>query len=629
MSKFASQFLWCLILLQAARLLLADGEHPHVYFSKIGRTTHVLEYVNLKLVIDLAGTKDLTAALLRAMSSRQSKLPGTETPAHFVEHHWLRIARLQDLMDECETFSALKESVEASVTSSHDHRDKRFVFTLIAVFAAAAVTAFGAYTVAEIVSLNAETQSISEATDQLIKVQQHFGENELNLEGHVQRTIDMADDLATSVSNLAYIHQAEHTVSALERNITTIREIITAAMYQRLAPAAMQQQQYKLFLQALQHESFNRGFQLLISRTADLLQCATSFVMTTTGINIITHIPSSPVEAILDMYRFIPLPIPVHDEYHALFDITDTVLAVAPSGAIFRTLSAFDLSQCSRLGEYFTCHDGNVMRKALPAMQDAVQDNGVCMYALFSQNFEIVDKACKVFILPAHTTVQQLSPHTFATYAEKDFLGTVQCTGSAAANISAIQFRAKQIRPVSLAPGCIADSERHVFSAGDRARTRTWSVNITIPMAKLQLTKDLNFTSFHMFRQHTDFTFQNQTRFELPAALSHWKSWLHKQQNTSPLDFLVPSHPWVSFFIVGLGLSQIFLLVYVRHLHARFLRAEHPGPTAPHISVMAVNHADTANSAPPPFHLATAPADMTLSRHLFPSLRKVGADNQA
>ena len=143
--------------------------------------------------------------------------------------------------------------------------------------------------------------------------------------------------------------------------------------------------------------------------------------------------------------RFIPLPIPVHSEYHALLDISDTVLAIAPSGVIFRTLSAFVLSQCTKLVEYFICHDGNVMHKALLAMQDVTWDNGVCMYALFSQNFDVVANACNVLIMPAQTAVLQLSPHTFHTYAERDFLGTVQCTGSATTNISAIHFKAKQI----------------------------------------------------------------------------------------------------------------------------------------------------------------------------------------
>ena len=621
MSRFASTLVFCLILANSARLILAAGDQPHVYFSKIGRTTHVLEYVNLKLVIDLAGTKDLLSALLRAMKDRQERLRHSDSPAHFIEHHRLKIVRLEDLLDECETYSALKDTVD--VDAADQHRDRRFIFTLIAVLAAAAVTAFGAYTVAEIISLNAKTRSISDATEQIIGLQQDFGSEELNLEGHVKRTIAMADDLATSVSNLAYIQQAEHTVGVLERKLSTIREIITAAMYQRLAPAAMQQQQYKRFLVALQQESFHRGFQLLISRTSDLLQCATSFVMTDTGINIITHIPSSPVEAILDMYSFIPLPIPVHNEYHALLDISDTVLAIAPSGVIFRTLSAFDLSQCSQLGEYFICHNGNVMRKALPAMQDVIRDNGVCMYALFSQNFDVAARACNVLIMPAQTAVLQLSPHTFATYAERDFLGTVQCTGAAASNISAIKFRAKQIRPVSLAPGCIVDSDRHVFSAGDRARTRTWSVNITIPLEKMQLTQDLNFTSFHQFRRHADFTLQNKTHFELPTALAHWKQWLHQQESSSSLDFLVPSHPWVSFFIIGIGLLQILLICYVRHLHLRFLKVERTGSPGPNLSVMAVNNADTANSAPPSFAQATAPPDMTLSRHLFPSFRKV------
>ena len=497
------------------------------------------------------------------------------------------------------------------------------MFTLIAVFAAAAVTAFGAYTVAEIVSLNSRTRSISSATAQLIDVQQDLGDQELDLAGHIHRTIDMADDLSLSVQNIAYQQQAEHTISTLEKKIATIREIVSSAMHQRLAPAAMQQQQYKKFISVLQQETVNRGFQLLISRVADLLQCSTSFVISDSGFSIITHIPSSPVEAILDMYRFIPLPIPVHSQYHALVDISDTVLAIAPSEVIFRTLSAFDLSQCDKLGEYFICQNGNVMRKALPALSETSKDQGVCMYAIFTQNFKIIPVVCDIFITPASTTVLQLSPRSFATYSARDFSGTLQCTG-AALNISSVHFHAHKIKTLSLEPGCILDSEQHVFSAGDRARTRAWSVNITLPLAELRLTADLNFTSFHQFRQHADFTFRNTSKFHLPTALVQWKAWQHASSQTpSPLDSFLAPHPWLPCLVFGLCLSQLLLFFYVRRLLSRIPSDGPSQAPGPQISVMTVNHAaDLPYPPAPPYAPPSAPSAAELSRNLFPSLKK-------
>lgn len=112
-----------------------------------------------------------------------------------------------------------------------------------------------------------------------------------------------------------------------------------------------------------------RSFQLLSSRTADLRQCSTCFIMIVVSITLITHVPSSPLEAVLDMYKFMPLPIPVHDQYHTILRIIDTVLAIAPSEVIFRFFTAFNLSQCDKFGVYHICHEGNVMRKSLPAMK--------------------------------------------------------------------------------------------------------------------------------------------------------------------------------------------------------------------------------------------------------------------
>ena len=591
-----------------------------MYFSKIGRTTHVLEYVNLKLEVDIAGTKKMLTTLEQALKKLHARALTSDVPAHFIEHHRLQTSRISDLIDECDTYSALSTTVDHEVFAD---RSKRFVFTLIAVLAAAAVTAFGAYTVAELVSLNSRTHSIMAATEAILGVQEDLGQQELNLEGFVKRTIDMTDAIGASVEAVAYHHQVEHTIRALEKKMSTIRELLAAAMQRRLSPAAMLHLQYKRFLAVLQHETFHRGFQLLISRVADLLQCDTSFIFTNTGFNIITHIPSSPVEAILDMYRFIPLPIPVHSQYHALIDLSDTVLAIAPSQVIFRTLSAFDLSQCHRLGDYFTCQNSNVMRKALPAMNELEMDQGVCMYAIFTQNFKIVSKVCDIFLSPAKSTVYQLAPRSFASFSARAYSGTLQCT-AASVNISTIQFKRNELRQFSLAPGCVLDSEKHVFSAGEQDRTRAWSVNVTFPLSEFPLTADLNLSSFHAFRMSADFSLQNKSTFHLPTALEHWRKWA-KDNGSSPslLDSIATPHPWVPFVIIGLCISNILLFLYVRRLRASRPDNGPPAGPGPHISVTTVNHAaEPPLPSAPPYSPPSDPSQIELSRYLFPSLRK-------
>ena len=42
-------------------------------------------------------------------------------------------------------------------------------------------------------------------------------------------------------------------------------------------------------------------------------------------------------------------------------------------------------------------------------------DNGVCMYSLFTQNFEVAATARDVYIAPAQSTVQQISTPSFIT----------------------------------------------------------------------------------------------------------------------------------------------------------------------------------------------------------------------
>lgn len=102
------------------------------------------------------------------------------------------------------------------------------------------------------------------------------------------------------------------------------------------------------------------------------------------------------------------------------------------------------------------------------------------MYSLFTQNFEVTDTACDVYIMPAQFTVQQFSTHSFITFSDRSFTGSLQCLNGDK-NVSYIKLLANKMQLLTLPSGSILDSERHVFSSGDSARARSWSVNISIP----------------------------------------------------------------------------------------------------------------------------------------------------
>ena len=247
------------------------------------------------------------------------------------------------------------------------------------------------------------------------------------------------------------------------------------------------------------------------------------------------------------------------------------------------------------------------------------------MYSLFTQNFEVAATACDVYIAPAESAVQQISTHSFITFSDRSFTGSLQCLNGDT-NVTSIKFLANKMQPVTLPPGCILDSEQHVFSSGDRAHTRSWSVNISIPQQQFKLTGDLNFSSFHEFRLHSDFTLKNSSTYHLPIALQHWRQWLDNQQSSSPLMAQHAMTPWACVVMIGIGISQILLFTYVRHALSRHPtqvgHPSHSGP-GPSISVMTVNNsAELPVSLAPPVPSAPSPTDMPFSRFLFPSLRK-------
>ena len=163
-----------------------------------------------------------------------------------------------------------------------------------------------------------------------------------------------------------------------------------------------------------------------------------------------------------------------------------------------------------------------------------------------------------------------------------------------------------------------------MFSAGDRARTRAWSVNITLPLADLQLTADLNFSSFHQFRQHADFTFKNATKFHLPTALAQWKARRHASSDTLlPFFTFLTPHPWIPCLVIALCFSQFLFFLYVRRLSSRLSADGLTTGPGPQISVTMVNNAAELPYPPaPPYALPSAPSMAELSRNIFPSLRK-------
>lgn len=524
-----SQLIFWVTIILAIRNTIAEKPDGKIYFDKVGETSFQSETVTIKIRLDIHQTWLLMNELKEALGKQRNLIRNDKNgelhqfEKHaFIENIGYKIFKAEALATRCKFFLDIQNPYFSESRVGH-HRNKRAIFTVLAIIAAVAATAFAAYTVEELISIRQQ----AEAADQVLATAFDLAEadhtRQATLAGLVSSTAKQADNGNAVIWQLMLNDRIEATLDVAERQIRDIEAIITSALSQKLSPVAIETTDPKKVLLILAEKSLATGFKPLIRRPSDLLQCKTSFLMDERGFDLLVHVPTVPTESILELYRFIALPIPTHDKYHSVINVDDTILAINHDNSLYRTFSALELEQCRQIGYFYTCDRSNVVRIAPQSLADPmpqIVNTGACLFALFTQRFHDAAVVCDVIIQEAPDTVIQVSESKFLSYNKIAHQGLISCSVSESPVRET--FPANNINELSLRPGCTATTATHIFSHPASGKIRDWTLTYDIP-ATLNWTAEINFDEFHKLRLQGELALTNASSFSAGEAVLAWR----------------------------------------------------------------------------------------------------------
>jgi hypothetical protein len=256
-----------------------------------------------------------------------------------------------------------------------------------------------------------------------------------------------------------------------------IRRIITAVQLlskNRLSPDLVQTDRLGQVVTALKDKASRKGLVLGITTKEDIFRVDTSHIFfLNRTLRIFVHVPAYREDGLLDLYEYIPVPIPLTQSKFVIPAPAAGLLAVSPGKLLFRTMSHSALHDCDRLLDLYFCHRQNLYDKRY---------TDDCMVALYNSDYAKVGERCPILVQPKEDFLVQLNSSHFVLYQPE--LGDVErrCGGIID------RARLRGLYTVHVGAGCRVDSRSYIFdgalaiySEGSELQQRVMNFSKVVP----------------------------------------------------------------------------------------------------------------------------------------------------
>jgi hypothetical protein len=262
---------------------------------------------------------------------------------------------------------------------------------------------------------------------------------------------------------------------------------------------------------------------------------------------------------------------PLNDKFHVLIGSEYEYLAFTEDGKRFRMMTPADLNECRRMGEFYSCPRGNVIRRAPEPHREEEymknQDPELCLWALYHHKYEMAKAVCETSIVFQETAAVQLGPNDFALYSRERHGGVISCRNGTAP--ATRQFVAHQLTFVHLEAGCTARTKDHIISASDVGFIRdsnSWSSHVNWPSSAADLSKNLNLTRLAQLLEEDKKEWRNRTSIRLEEAEEAVNNMTPVEEPEGLFQSLIPHIPGgvaglIAF--ISLGVSILLCLKVV------------------------------------------------------------------
>jgi hypothetical protein len=337
-------------------------------------------------------------------------------------------------------------------------RERRGILGAVALPMAVAATAMGLFNRAQIETLRGELFQQKKATRRLFEVVQDFSQNFVGIQNsfHELRSLLFSLVLANPTLLDARLSRIENQLRDRLRRVT---HAIQAAVHQRFSVDYLNPAEMRELFKKLEDRAEEAGCELLIQYHSDLFQIETSLLYDGQDGHLLLHVPMTPKNSLLRLFRLHPFPLPLFETHHLLPDVKNDVLAISSTDTRYNVqLSSTDLMSCHRVNQIFMCDSFGVMSSRF---------NNTCLGSLYMQRFDDAQKLCPFKVVPVEERVYQLRKGHFIVYLPGYTTVNIKCRDGTASEM----HLKKGTQQMHIPPGCQGVFPNHLV-------TSDWSVRL-------------------------------------------------------------------------------------------------------------------------------------------------------
>jgi hypothetical protein len=152
------------------------------------------------------------------------------------------------------------------------------------------------------------------------------------------------------------------------------------------------------------------------------------------------------------------------------------------------------------------------------------KDPELCLFALFSRQFELSTATCRTSIGVTEAAMRMVAPDAFGSFTNKPHRGTVTCRGSNNPGGPETQaLTANGLTKIALPHGCTAETDTHIFAAANDSFKRSdndFMILYVWPFDPLTLTLGLDTKLFSNILKKNLTSLANNTRHNIPLEIA-------------------------------------------------------------------------------------------------------------
>lgn len=409
-----------------------------------------------------------------------------------------------------------------------EERHRRFV-PLVGLGIKLAGTLFGLYKTAQLHQMKREMEEQGARIDDLYRiVEDHtttLGRHALQIQGLEEWARKTEERLwEMQWANIAQAMVGGF-IEEIEAQVAQIGVTMDLLISQQLSHRALQPGAMRTLLSAISEEVQKTGYELLVGNQAEAFQSRASFMMTEDGFMGMLHLPLAKKGDLMNLYEYVPIPIPLADGHHMTVHPRMGVIAVSEDSQSFRAMSLADLTTCDLMGDLHLCSNANLRtNKEVTEAYDGQADDQLCILFLFSEQYEHIRTACQFHIDAPTDHGYQLSGTDFVFAGPEVHQGVVQCEGRTDQT-----FQVAGVTQVRVAPGCTAVTKYFTATGAASGPLATAKRAFDWPHSMADLTGEVDLTLLSQLEH-------NRSRDDIPTETHLLAHFLQTEKARSRLD---------------------------------------------------------------------------------------------